>query len=85
VPLERRPFWSDDVKLAVDEVNTYIRTLASKQIIIFDAYSVLADVNGLMAAQFSADELHINTAGYDALNRALLLILKNALQSSASS
>ena len=77
VPLERIPFWSGDVQIAIDEVNDYIRTLAEEQVIIFDAYSVLADANGLMQSRYREDELHINTAGYDALNQALFLQMKS--------
>jgi len=46
VPVQRRPFWSDDVALAVDEVNAYIRSLEGQDVIVFDAFSVLADHRG---------------------------------------
>src|SRR5687768_7914035 len=58
VPLQRRPFWSDEVKTAVDTVNNSISSLASEQVIIFDAFSILADSDGLMRPEYSADELH---------------------------
>ncbi|MBZ0288817.1 MAG: SGNH/GDSL hydrolase family protein [Anaerolineae bacterium] len=77
VPLERRPFWSDDVKQAVDEVNEYIRALAGEQVIIFDAYSLLTGEDGLLQARYSQDELHLNAVGYDVLNLALYPILES--------
>lgn len=77
IPLERLPFWSDDVRLAVNEVNDYIHTLADPQIIILDAFAILAEQNGLMNPEYSEDELHINAAGYTALNEALTPMLVN--------
>ena len=75
VPFERKPLWSDDVAESVDEVNAYLRTLAAEKVIIFDAYSILADDDGRMKAEYSEDELHINGRGYEALNNELAAIL----------
>jgi len=75
VPVERSFFWSADVALAVDEVNDHIASLASDQILIFDAYALLAGENGLTRPEYSQDELHINQAGYTVLNAALLEVL----------
>jgi lysophospholipase L1-like esterase len=80
VPLQRLPFWSDDVKTAVDTVNNYIHSLGSEHVIIFDAFSILADSDGLMRTEYSADELHINAAGYAALNQALVPVLKTIME-----
>jgi lysophospholipase L1-like esterase len=76
VPPERWLFWSDDVKIAVAEVNAYIHALAAEQVLIFDAYSVIVDSNGQMKENYSEDELHINPAGYSVLNDAFLPLLK---------
>lgn len=69
VPLERRPYWSDEVALAVDEVNEYLEGLASERVLVFDAFSVLAGEGGGLRKQYEEDELHLNAAGYEALNR----------------
>lgn len=74
-PLERMPVWSDDIALAVNEVNEYI--LARTDVIVLDAYALLVDENGLARADYSFDELHLNRAGYAVLNAALTETLQN--------
>ena len=75
VPIERRPFWSDEVASAVSEVNAYIRSLEGEQVIIFDTCSILADDEGITRPEYSVDLLHLNAAGYKALNHELARIL----------
>ncbi len=75
VPIERRPFWSDEISLAVDEVNAYIQSLAADKVIVFDSYSILADAEGDIRPEYAVDTLHINSVGYDALNQELITIL----------
>jgi hypothetical protein len=41
-PLERMPFWSSDISRGVDEVNGYIRSLAAPNVVVLDAYAILA-------------------------------------------
>jgi lysophospholipase L1-like esterase len=69
VPLERKPFWSDDVGKAVKEVNTYIATLADDKTIVFDTFPILADNRGMVLEKYRSDELHLNKQGYVALNK----------------
>jgi len=76
LPVERRPFWSDDVKVAIDEVNSYIESLASDQVTIFDTGKVLANSDGIVYPQYSQDFLHLNTEGYAALNDAIYAVLQ---------
>lgn len=75
VPIERRLFWSEDVALAVDETNAYIRSLERENVIVLDAFSILADEEGITRAEYSRDLLHINTSGYEALNDELTQVL----------
>jgi lysophospholipase L1-like esterase len=75
IPLERRPFWSDDVQMAIHEVNDFIRTLPSQNVILLDAYHILADENGHTHSEYVLDFLHINHAGYQHLNHSLVSIL----------
>jgi lysophospholipase L1-like esterase len=77
VPIERRPFWSDDVGVAVDEVNTFIRSLAGNKVIVFDTYPVLVDNKGNIKSEYSQDLLHLTDAGYAQLNVGLVSILEN--------
>src|SRR4030095_16718149 len=55
VPLWRKPFWSDDVAPAIQEVNTYLATLASERVIVFDTAKVLADPRGIVTSQYRRD------------------------------
>lgn len=75
-PLEQRLFSSVNVAEAVDEVNQSLATLGDAQVVMFDAAAVLAGDDGLVRPEFRHDFLHINPAGYDALNRALLPVLE---------
>jgi lysophospholipase L1-like esterase len=71
VPLERKPFWSDDVAAAIVEVNTFIKTLAGESVTVFDATPVLANAEGIVDAKYSRDLLHLRPEGYAALNHAM--------------
>jgi lysophospholipase L1-like esterase len=73
--MERRPFWSDDVEIAIQDVNAYMETLASDQVTIFETDRVLADSNGMVYPEYSQDFLHLNPAGYAALNEAIYELL----------
>jgi lysophospholipase L1-like esterase len=75
IPLERRLFWSDDVEVAINEVNDFIRTLPSQNVILLDAYEILVDENGHTQSEYVLDFLHINPAGYQQLNHSLASIL----------
>ena len=76
VPLERRPFWSDEVGLAVDEVNAFIHSLRGENVLVFDAFSLLVGEGSRIRPEYSRDLLHLNAAGYERLNAELVLILK---------
>lgn len=76
VPIERRLFWSPDVALAVNEVNTYIGSFETFNLVIFDAYSILASPDeGSIQAAYAQDELHLNATGYEVLNNELVFFL----------
>ena len=75
LPIDRRPFWSDDVAIAINDVNDYIKTLAGDRVIVFDSSQVLANSQGIVDPKYSQDFLHINSEGYAALNKAIAGIL----------
>jgi lysophospholipase L1-like esterase len=77
VPLARRPFWSNDIEIAVRDVNDYIATLAEEDVLIFDAFSLLANKNGKMKRRYQIDELHLNKQGYDVLNQKLVPLIES--------
>lgn len=70
VPLQRRPFWSGEVAVAVNQVNEHLHSLAGPRVIIFDAYAILKN-NGHLNPAYAEDELHLNAAGYEVLNSEL--------------
>jgi lysophospholipase L1-like esterase len=72
VPLQRRPFWSDEIGQAVKEMNRYLATLAADRVIVLDAFSLLADPQGMLLPNYQLDELHLNKQGYLMLNQALV-------------
>lgn len=76
VPLERQLFWSPDVAEAVLEVNAYLESLASSEVIVFDSYAVLADDNGVTHGEYARDTLHLTPEGYAALNTELAAVLE---------
>ncbi|NEP79247.1 MAG: SGNH/GDSL hydrolase family protein [Okeania sp. SIO3B3] len=76
VPLERKLFWSPDVELAIKEVNDFIFSLENKDVIIFDTKAILANEKGKVKEEYSRDFLHLNRAGYKALNEKLMPILQ---------
>ncbi|MCD4739300.1 MAG: SGNH/GDSL hydrolase family protein [Anaerolineae bacterium] len=75
-PMEREPFWSNDVALAVDEVNEYIHSLEGEAVVIFDAYAILVGEGGAIEPEYSQDILHLNATGYERLNSELVKTLK---------
>ena len=79
VPLERQPFWSPDVAKAISEVNIFIRSLEAQDVIILDAYSILANESGMMRDEYAQDMLHLNVTGYAALNEHLAALLRDKI------
>jgi len=75
VPLQRKPFWSDDISRAIKEVNAYIATLAGDKIIVFDTFPILGDSQGMILPKYRADELHLNAQGYAILNQNISQLL----------
>ncbi|MDB4993419.1 MAG: family lipolytic protein [Myxococcaceae bacterium] len=75
VSLLRRLQWSDDVAVAVREVNGHIRKMAADKVIVFDADPVLDEGDKIRPA-FQHDFIHISPAGYAALNERLVPIVR---------
>lgn len=76
VPLERRLVWSDEIALAIREVNTFIASLAGEGVQVFDAFKVLQGQSDLIQTEYSRDLLHLNAQGYAVLNTALIPLLQ---------
>ncbi|MGD0529850.1 MAG: GDSL-type esterase/lipase family protein [Polyangiaceae bacterium] len=76
VPLWREPIWSDDVAAAVREVNAFLPTLVRDGVVLLDAGGVLDDARGKVKPAYQFDYLHLNPAGYDALDERLVPLVR---------
>jgi len=76
LPIERRAFWSDDVALAIVDVNQFLAALASDGVQILDAVEILSNEHGIVDPRYSKDFLHLNETGYEVLNRELSQVLQ---------
>ncbi|MEB3292591.1 MAG: GDSL-type esterase/lipase family protein [Synechococcales bacterium] len=72
VPLQRKPFWSNEIAEAVKEMNQFLASLANDRVIIFDAFPILIDQKGLLRSDYRSDELHLNDRAYEVLNQELV-------------
>ena len=84
VPLERRPFWSDRVDPAIEEVNGYLRMLASDKVSVFDSAKHLTGPDGRLVPEYGRDLLHLSAAGYEVLNAAFEKEMKEVIKAPTS-
>ncbi|MEM8614783.1 MAG: GDSL-type esterase/lipase family protein [Cyanobacteria bacterium P01_H01_bin.105] len=78
VSFARQPVWSDDIGQAIYEVNGYIDSLQSDQVIVFDGFSAIANEQGMLPEDYRTDELHLNAQGYATLNQAFVEFVNTA-------
>jgi lysophospholipase L1-like esterase len=76
VPFWRWPFWTDDVRAAVREVNAFLPSLAGDHVVLFDAAPVVDDDRGRIKPAYQLDFLHLVPAGYDALDEKLIPLVR---------
>lgn len=79
-PLGRLDAWQrlsgwEQVQDDILNVNAILESLSGDGVVILDASAVLAGADGYIQAQYSLDALHLNEAGYAALNQELKQIL----------
>ncbi len=73
---ERRIFyWSDDIARAATQANQSLHKLVSEHVHILDADLILMNTDGLARPEYMEDTLHLNAAGYEALNQRLVELL----------
>ena len=75
MPIRNQLTFSPQVAVAISEVNEFIRSLEEEGVIIFDTLPILTNEEGIVRPPYSRDALHLNRAGYEALNVALLEVL----------
>lgn len=78
--LLHRILWSGDVEGAVRDVNERLRALGGDRLTLFDGAPVLAP-GGAVEPRYAADTLHLNAAGYAALDAAIEPVLEEILAS----
>jgi lysophospholipase L1-like esterase len=71
----RRPFWSEDVRDAVREVNAFLPRLVGGKVVLFDANPVLHNGQERFPGAYQVDYLHLTPAAYAQLNRSLSPLL----------
>jgi lysophospholipase L1-like esterase len=74
IPWERRLVWSADVAVAIDEVNSFLASLASDRVEIMNTSAIIAQHETVLPV-YRRDFLHLNPAGYAALNQELEKLL----------
>ncbi len=80
LPFEQRLIASDEVDTAIEDVNAYIRSLRSADVLMLDAAALLANEHGRVREDYSRDPLHLNAAGYSVLDQALADMLGSAVR-----
>jgi lysophospholipase L1-like esterase len=76
VSLARKPLWSDDIAVAIREVNVEVRKMAADKVIVLDADPVLDDERDKVRPPFQHDFIHVSPAGYAALNEKLVPLVR---------
>lgn len=73
----RRIVWSSRIPVLVDNVNDFLRKLATDENFeLLDADKILAPTQGPLADRFAKDTLHLKQQAYKALNIKLLEMVK---------
>lgn len=73
---ERYLVWSDEVRLAIREINHFIKKLANDNVIVWDTYALLEGKKNRIRTEYSRDLLHLNQQGYEVLNQHLKELIK---------
>ncbi len=80
VPLNQRIGWSNGTYRGVQRVNEMLRTMGGPGVTVLDCDPILAQMNGRRIPTYSRDVMHVNTAGYQAVNEALVSVLKSLVK-----
>ncbi|MBX3064326.1 MAG: SGNH/GDSL hydrolase family protein [Anaerolineae bacterium] len=75
-PFQRRWQWSDAAYEAIKRVNDHLRSLQREGVYVLDSYTILVDpATELVQPPYVDSFMHINDAGYKALNNTLAALL----------
>ncbi|HKP63958.1 MAG TPA: GDSL-type esterase/lipase family protein [Polyangiales bacterium] len=76
LPWLRALYIPSETSQRVQYVNQFVRGLGSPHVSILDTQRILDDVHGSVRSEYRSDFLHLNAAGYDALNLELMKTLR---------
>ncbi len=80
VPLSRRLVWSKDIETAIADVNAHIAAKQSMDTVsVLETVQILTNGSSKVDPSYSVDLLHLNAAGYAALNTELMPLLEALL------
>lgn len=82
IPLARRTIWSDRTRAAVAAVNDHLRAIAGPGVTVVDCDPLLAKGDRL-DPRYELDALHLNAAGYRALDGLLTPVLTRVVAEAA--
>ena len=77
-PFNRARYWPGNFEMILDDINSYIRSLGSESVKIFDSYAMLKDAESAYLDARYADAdffLHINAVAYEYLTKQLNEVL----------
>ncbi|MBK1877023.1 SGNH/GDSL hydrolase family protein [Pelagicoccus mobilis] len=79
-PIEflRKPFWSDEVNESIDLVNQRLLEFDHPKVLTANCDEILRD-GKFIKDEYSIDTLHLNAAGYQALNTGLEELMKSVI------
>jgi lysophospholipase L1-like esterase len=82
VPIYRRAVWSSaPVAHAIDDVNAYLRSLASGDaVVVVDSAATLDAEPGKVKGPYQVDYLHENAAAYSALDERVVPLVRGLRQ-----
>lgn len=85
-PIEwsRRFIWSDRIVDAAEQVNAHLKEAAGLGVTVVDCDAFIADGQSMKKA-YALDALHLNDAGYDALNESIGPVLQQLISAQTDS
>ena len=81
IPLQWKPFWSNEIQRAIDEVNHFLLNLNQEGVMVWDVRPLLEERGnpGHIKREYRSGLDHLNAQGYEALNQVLLGMLNGKL------
>ncbi len=80
IELLRKPLWSPEVNDAIDRLNQRLLAYEKPGVRVVDCDAILRDGKHI-SPKFAKDTLHLNAAGYKALNEGLEEVVRELLRS----